>query len=191
MPKLYFRYGAMSSSKTANLLMVAHNYEIQNKKILIVKPQIDVRFGNNLIKSRTGLEKPADIVLSQDDNIFDKNIDFHEYSAILVDEVQFLSEKQIEDLRCLTKYLPVICYGLRTDYRLKLFPASKRLLELADSIEEVKTTCHFCNKKAIINLKFNNANGNIIKDGSDEVDLGAEDKYLGSCWFCWESREKI
>jgi thymidine kinase len=191
MPKLYFRYGAMSSSKTANLLMVAHNYEIQNKKILIIKPQIDVRFGNNLIKSRAGLEKPADIVLSQDENIFDKNIDFSEYNAILVDEVQFLTEKQIEDLRYLTKYLPVICYGLRTDYRLKLFPASKRLLELADSIEEVKTTCHFCNKKAIINLKFNNVNGSIIKDGNDEVDLGAEDKYLGSCWFCWCSREKI
>lgn len=85
----------------------------------------------------------------------------------------------------------MICYGLRTDYKLKLFPASKRLIELADSIEEIKTTCHFCNKKAIINLKFNNETGNIIKDGSDEVDLGAEDKYLGSCWHCWYSREKI
>ena len=73
----------------------------------------------------------------------------------------------------------MICYGLRTDYKLKLFPASKRLIELADSIEEIKTTCHFCNKKAIINLKFNNETGNIIKDGSDEVYLGAEDKYLG------------
>ena len=191
MSKLYFRYGAMSSSKTANLLMVAHNYEIQNKKVLIVKPQIDVRFGNNLIKSRTGLEKTADIILSQNDSILDQNITFSDYDAILVDEVQFLTEKQIEELRHITVCLPVICYGLRTDYRLKLFPASKRLMELADSIEEVKTTCHFCNKKAIINLKFNNVDGKIIKDGSDEVDLGAEDKYLGSCWFCWQSREKI
>jgi len=187
--KLYFRYGAMSSSKTANLLMVAHNYEQQNKKVLIIKPKIDDRFGSNLIKSRTGLERVADLIVEINDSLLNKNINFTQYNIILVDEVQFLSETNINELRTITIAAPVICYGLRTDYRTKLFPASKRLMEIADSIEEVKTTCQFCTKKAIINLKHNN--GKIIKDGSPKIDLGAEDKYLSSCWHCWYLKDEL
>lgn len=187
--KLYFRYGAMSSSKTANLLMVAHNYEQQNKKVLIIKPKIDIRFGSDLIKSRTGLERVADLIIEKDDSLLNKNINFTNYNVILVDEVQFLTDKNIDELRKITLVAPVICYGLRTDYKIKLFQASKRLMEIADSIEEIKTTCHFCTKKAIINLKHNN--GKIIKDGSDKIDLGSEDKYLSSCWFCWYSKEEL
>lgn len=187
--KLYFRYGAMSSSKTANLLMVAHNYEQQNKKVLIIKPKIDDRFGFNLIKSRTGLQRVADLIIDTNDSLLNKNINFTQYNVVLVDEVQFLSEININELRTITIACPVICYGLRTDYKTKLFPASKRLMEIADSIEEVKTTCQFCTKKAIINLKHNN--GKIIKDGSDKIDLGAEDKYLSSCWHCWYIKDEL
>jgi len=187
--KLYFRYGAMSSSKTANLLMVAHNYEQQNKKVLIIKPKIDDRFGSEVIKSRAGLERNADLIINFGESLLDKKINFTNYNIILVDEVQFLSENNIDELRKITLVVPVICYGLRTDYKTKLFPGSKRLMEIADSIEEIKTTCNFCTKKAIINLKHNN--GKIVKDGSDKIDLGAEDKYLSSCWFCWYSKEEI
>lgn len=189
--KLYFRYGAMSSSKTANLLMVAHNYKQQGKNILLIKPKIDNRFGNSIIKSRCGLEYEADYLLEKDDN-FLRNINgsiLEHVSAILVDEAQFLTKEQVDTLRFITQKVPVICYGLRTDYKTNLFEGSKRLMEIADSIEEIKTTCTFCTKKAIINLKY--SNNKIIKDGTDEIDLGAEEKYLSSCWDCWYTKDKI
>jgi len=189
--KLYFRYGTMNSSKTANLLMVAHNYKQQGKNILLIKPIVDNRFGNDIIKSRCGLEYKADYVLERDDNDL-KIIDgecLNKIDAILVDEAQFLTKKQVEKLRELSYYVPVLCYGLRTDYKTNLFEGSKRLMELSDSIEEIKTICTFCNKKAIINLKYSNKK--IIKDGTDEIDLGAEEKYLSSCWYCWYSKNEI
>jgi thymidine kinase len=185
MAKLYFRYGTMSSSKTANLLMVAHNYKSQGKKVLLVKPIIDNRFGQYLIKSRCGLESEADYLLEKDDNTF-RMIDceyLEKLDAILVDEAQFLTEKQVNKLRELSCKVPVLCYGLRTDYKTNLFEGSKRLMEIADSIEEIKTTCYFCNKKAIVNFKH--SNGKIIKNGNDDIDLGAEDKYLCACYECW------
>lgn len=193
--KLYFRYGTMSSSKTANLLMVAHNYKYQNKKIIKIKPKTDNRFSDlGLIKSRCGLESYADIFLKDEDDIIIiltliKKINFKEISCLLVDEAQFLTEEHINQLRILTKHFPIICYGLRTNYKTELFEGSKRLMEIADTIEEIKTTCHFCNKKAIINLKH--CNGKIIKDGSNEIDIGSEEKYLSSCWRCWNSKELI
>lgn len=185
MAKLYFRYGTMSSSKTANLLMVAHNYKSQGKKVLLVKPIIDNRFGQSLIKSRCGLESEADYLLEKDDNNF-RMIEceyLEKLDAILVDESQFLTEKQVNKLRELSCKVPVLCYGLRTDYKTNLFEGSKRLMEIADSIEEIKTTCYFCNKKAIVNFKH--SNGKIIKNGNDDIDLGAEDKYLCACYECW------
>jgi thymidine kinase len=189
--KLYFRYGAMNSSKTANLLMVAYNYKQQGKKVLLIKPAIDSRFDSKLIKSRSGIECNADYVLEKNDSTL-INIDgfyLEEISAILVDEAQFLTKEQVDSLRELTTYVPVICYGLRTDYKTNLFEGSKRLLEVADTIEEIKTICNFCEKKAIINMKYN---GNkIIKDGTDEIELGAEDKYLGVCWNCWFYKTEI
>ena len=109
-------------------------------------------------------------------------------SCILVDECQFLTKDQIDQLRELTHFYPVICYGLRTDYKLNLFAGSKRLMEIADSIEEIKTTCNFCYKKAIINMKFILENGIKIscREGSSEPDIGCEEKYIPVCWICWK-----
>lgn len=187
MPKLYFRYGAMNSSKTANLLMVSHNYQTQSKQILLIKPNIDTRFGTDTINSRIGLSEKVHISASIDTDL--SKIDTEDIQCILVDECQFLTPEQIEQLRELTTIVPVICYGLRTDYRSKLFPGSQRLMELADNIEEIKTTCVNCNKKAIINAKFrkNHQDKIIIKHGSDIPELGAEDKYQAMCWGCWNS----
>lgn len=189
MPKLYFRYGTMNSSKTANLLMTAHNYETQNKKVLLIKPNTDIRFDTNKIISRAGLEKTVDLCINETDNLLENELDYSSFYCILVDEVQFLTPKQIEELRIITLVTPVICYGLRTDYKTKLFPASKRLMEIADEIQEIKTICHFCNKKSIVNLKYNGTV--IIKDGTDSIDLGAEEKYLSSCWKCWYKNTTI
>lgn len=190
MPKLYFRYGTMNSSKTANLMMVAHNYRTQNKKIILAKPIVDDRNGNTKIASRAIGSVEADI------NIYPYKINNfthiiseskEEVHCILVDEAQFLSESNVEELRKLTNQIPVICYGLRTDYRSQLFPGSKRLLELADTIEEIKTICVQCKNKAIINCKFSVENNRqiFIKSGSDKPDIGAEEKYKPLCWKCW------
>ena len=184
--KLYFRYGAMNCSKTANLLMVAHNYRSQGREVLILKPKLDTRFGEEKVKSRSGLESRVDILIEEDTNLAGINI--QDVDCILVDEVQFLTENHIEQLRMLTRDVPVICYGLKTDYRSRLFPGSKRLLELADTIEEVKTICVGCNKKAILNAKYKkDEHGNkvILKSGDNKPDLGAEEKYQPMCWNCW------
>lgn len=185
MPKLYFRYGTMNSSKTSNLLMIAFNYKSQGKKVILVKPDIDTRNGQNIIHSRIIPEMKADIVLNINDENLKIPINTH---CILVDEAQFLSEKNVEWLRRITEICPVICYGLRTDYRSRLFEGSRRLLELADSIEEIKTECVMCKKKAIINAKYHIIDGEkvIEYDGSSEPDLGMEDKYMQLCWNCWK-----
>jgi thymidine kinase len=174
----------MNSSKTMNLLMVAHNYEQQKKKVILIKPKIDTRFGKDYITSRTGMEKKAHFVIDKKDRIpasYGKNVE-----CVLVDEVQFMSPEQIEDLRMLSLTTPVICYGLRTDYRSILFPGAKRLMELADSIEEIKTICTYCPKKSIINMKY--VDGVVIKTGSATPDLGCEEKYTPVCWKCWHER---
>lgn len=188
--KLYFYYGVMNSSKTANLLMVCHNYESQGKNVLLIKPKLDNRFGEDVIKSRIGLEKKATLIIGEKDNIItNEPYNWQYYSVCLVDEANFLTVEQINELRELTMWFPVICYGLKTDYRSQLFPASKRLLEIADQIEEIKTICNYCDKKGIINMKH--INGKVIKEGSDKPDLGSEDKYLAVCWFCWNNTNKI
>lgn len=185
MPKLYFRYGAMNSSKTANLLMVAHNYQILGKKILLMKPQIDCRVSQDSIHSRIGLEKKVDILIEETTDLLKE--DYTQVDCILVDECQFLSEQHVNQLRAITEYTPVLCYGLRTDYRSQLFAGSKRLMEIADTIEEIKTICVLCNHKAIINAKYKVIdNGKtIIKNGTEAIDLGAEEKYQAMCWTCW------
>lgn len=182
MAKLYFRHGTVGSAKTLNLLAVAHNYRQQGKKVLVMKPGMDTRFGKEQVKSRAGLETQADVLIA-DERSFE-GIEFAGVSCVLVDEAQFLSAKVIEELRRLTLAydLPVICYGLRTDFKSRLFEGSARLLELADSIEEVKATCHYCNRKSIMNLKF--VNGSAVDEGPS-VELGAEEKYLPACYKCY------
>ena len=190
MPKLYFRYGTMNSSKTANLLMSAHNYQSQGKKIIFIKPNIDDRFGQNIISSRIGIDVIADHVIDRDFNLidcFDENNYYQNVMCVFVDECQFLSANNVEQLRVISLRIPVICYGLRTDYQSNLFEGSKRLMELADSIEEIKTICVTCNKKSIINAKFHVENGSkkIIKSGAESIDLGSEEKYQSMCYSCW------
>jgi thymidine kinase len=151
MSKLYFRHGAVSSAKTLNLLAVAHNYKSQGKDVILMKPSLDTRWGEKNITSRAGLHQEADILISEDTDLLEIPRDEHsECCCVLVDEAQFLSPKHIDQLRTISLLwkVPVIAYGLRTDFRSNLFPGSKRLMEVADTIEEVKTTCFFCNKKA-------------------------------------------
>lgn len=182
MAKLYFRFGTVGSAKTLNLLAVAHNYRQQGKKILLIKPELDTRFGKESIKSRAGLEMSADVLVTPDSQLLD--MDFTGISCILLDEAQFVSASLIDQLREITlvKDIPVICYGLRTDFRSKLFEGSLRLMELADSIEEVKATCYFCNKKSILNLKH--LNGCATLEGPT-VQLGAEETYFPVCYRCY------
>lgn len=182
MAKLYFRYGTVGSAKTLNLLAVAHNYRQQGKDVFLIKPQLDVRFGEKQIRSRAGIEMDADMLITPDTK-FDWKV-FEHVSCILVDEAQFLSKSVIEQLREITLHLniPVICYGLRTDFRSSLFEGSQRLFELADSIEEIKSTCYFCDKKSILNLRH--VNGKAAIDGPS-IQLGAEDLFYPACYHCY------
>ena len=182
MAKLYFRHGTVGSAKTLNLLAVAHNYRQQGKKILLMKPSLDTRFGKECIKSRAGLEVEADLLIIDENSL--KGVDYAGISCILIDEAQFLSAKVIDELRriSLDFDIPILCYGLRTDFKSNLFEGSKRLMELADSIEEEKATCHYCNRKSIMNLKH--VNGLATSEGRS-VELGAEEKYFPTCYKCY------
>lgn len=182
MAKLYFRYGAVGSAKTLNLVAVAHNYRQQGKRVVLVKPAFDTRFGERVIRSRSGLEVEADILVNEN-----SSLDYESFKGthcVLVDEAQFLSAYMVEQLRSLSLDLgiPVICYGLRSDFRGELFTGSKRLFELADAVEEVKSTCAFCNKKATMNLKH--INGKPSVEGAS-VELGGEEKFLPACFTCY------
>ena len=179
MAKLYFRYGTMDSAKSMNLLAVAHNYRKQGKRVLLVKPRLDIRFGAAKISSRCGLEADADLMIDEETSLDPR--DFEAIDCILVDEAQFLPPAVIEDLRRITvdPGVPVICYGLRSDFRTRLFPGAQRLMELADRIEEVKVTCQYCSKKAICNLRF--VNGTPTVRGP-QIQLGADEHYAPVCW---------
>jgi thymidine kinase len=185
MAKLYFRYGTVGSAKTLNLLAVAHSYDQQKKRVLVLKPSLDDRFGAGVVKSRAGLQREADFLL-QPDTIFAKG-QFAGVSCILVDEAQFVSKQVIDQLRALAIDLdiPVICYGLRSDFRTDLFEGSQRLFELADEISEIKTTCFFCNSRALFNLKL--LNGQPTVEGPS-IELGAEEKYLPACAACYTEK---
>ena len=187
MAKLYFRHGAVGSAKSLNLLAVAHSYRQQKKKVVLIKPEMDLRFGASKIRSRAGLEKNADLLVSSH-TLLDPS-GFQGVACVLVDEAQFLSAQFIDQLRELTlgKDIPVICYGLRTDFRSNLFDGARRLLEVADTIEEIKTTCTFCNKKAIMNLKH--VNGLATIEGPS-IDLGTEEKYYPTCYRCYRDQLK-
>ena len=192
MHKLTFRYGTMNSSKTAQLLMVAHNYISQNKKVCLVKPMVDTRFSNDCIVSRAVQKKKVDLLLDKSCDSL-KFLSGKKYKAILVDEAQFLSKENVDALREITEEYPVVCYGLRTDYMGNFFEGSRRLMEISDSIEEIKTVCVDCDKKATINAKFyiENQRKIIIKTGESSIDLGAEEKYQPMCWRCWSKAKSL
>ena len=184
MAKLYFRYGTVGSAKTLNLLAVAHTYAQQNKTAWIAKPALDTRWGVRNVRSRAGLERDADLILEPGQSLDPTG--FGDVDCLLVDEAQFLTPELVDQLRALTRTanIPVICYGLRTDFRTRAFPGSQRLLELADAIEEIKTTCSHCTRKAVFNLKHRD--GIPTVDGPT-IDLGAEEKYVPVCDVCYHA----
>ena len=185
MAKLYFRHGTMGSAKTLNLLAVAHNYRSQHKRVLVLKPRLDDRFGTRVVESRAGLRADADMLVDRD-TVLDPG-QFEGIDCVLVDEAQFLSAAVVEQLRRLTLHpgLPVICYGLRSDFRTRLFEGSTRLLELADSIEEVKVTCQYCNRKAIFNMRL--VDGRATIDG-EQIQIGGDEAYVPVCHNCYHTK---
>ena len=177
MAKLYFRYGAMGSSKTANALMVGYNYYERGKTALLVKPQLDDRDGEGYVASRMGLRQKCDFV---EHLVTMTPEEIRKYDCIILDEAQFCNKEQVEFLVHIVDDLsvPVICYGLRTDFQRNLFPGSMWLLAWADVIEEIKTVC-WCGKAATCNARFNEK-GEMITQG-DQVVLGANDSYIALC----------
>ena len=179
MAKLYFRYGAMGSSKTANALMVRYNYEERGSRAYLLKPKLENRDGENVIRSRIGMEEECGFVEDFINEIGEDWEAAKEYDAVIVDEAQFLTEEQVDWFSDLVDFagIPVICYGLRTDFRSTLFPGSKRLLEVADKIEEVKTVC-WCGSKATNNARIHD--GRVIRDGAQVV-MGGNESYVALC----------
>lgn len=181
MAKLFFRYGAMGSSKTANALMVEYNYRERGKNCILAKPMTDTRDGELVVKSRIGLESPCMLV---EDLVEMPEDEIKAYDCVIVDEAQFCTKEQIAYLVHLVDDLdiPVICYGLRTDFRNELFEGSLWLLAWADKIEEIKTVC-WCGKAARCNARFNK-NG-IIREG-EQVCLGGNSSYIALCRKHWK-----
>ena len=179
MAKLIFRYGAMGSSKTANALMVRYNYVEKGKKVILLKPKCEDRDGAKIIKSRIGLEEPCEFA----EDFLDQYSGEH-YDCIIVDEVQFLALEVIDRLSDLVDEhnITVICYGLRTDFQTKLFPGSLRLMEVADTIQEIKTICD-CGAKATVNARIDST-GHIVTQGAQVV-LGGNDSYIAMCHKCY------
>lgn len=193
MSKLHFIYGSMGCSKSLRLLALAHSLDEKNIPIIVLKPSADTRDGKDIVKSRAGLEREC-VSVDQETNIFDVISEFvkirdvmqsKELKWILVDECQFLAEEQINQLSDVVDYLNinVICYGLRTDFKSKLFPASKRLFEIADEIEEIKSSCD-CGGRASINARFN-SDGEIVTEGG-QILVGGDDLYRAICRKCWK-----
>ena len=186
MPKLYFKYGAMGSSKTAQALMCKFNYEQRGFRILLIKPSLDNRDLENskiVVKSRIGLSSPCD-VFSQTTNLYDYIQDkgfFTKDAAVIVDECQFLTKKQVEQLHLVSRFVPVLCYGLLTNFKSELFEGSKRLVEIAESLQEIKCVCR-CGKKATVNGRF--IDGKITTNG-DEISIGGDETYEAMCYDCY------
>ena len=185
MAKLYFKYGAMGSSKTAQALITKYNYEENDLSVWLLKPGTDPRDGEKILRSRIGLQSPADVI-SPETDIYRLFQDTQEgrCDVIIVDECQFLTEKQIDQLRSLVNdyNLPVMCFGLRTDFQTRLFPGSRRLMEVADTIQEIKTICD-CGAKATVNARIDGS-GHIVTEGAQVV-LGGNDSYIAMCHKCY------
>ena len=186
MAKLYFKYGAMGSSKTANALITKFNYEERGMKVWLIKPSVDVRDGADVVRSRIGLSAEAEVI-TPDKDIFEEYQKHSEFDVIITDECQFFTPAQIDQLRKIVDEMniPVLCYGLRTDFLTTLFPGSRRLFEVADSITEIKTICG-CGKKAIVNARID-WQGNVITEGG-QIMLGGNDAYLAMCHSCWRNK---
>lgn len=184
MAKLYFKYGAMGSSKTAQALITKYNYEENGLKVWLMKPSTDTRDGVDTLRSRIGLEAKVDVIAPHTDvyALFCRqHTDCH---VIIVDECQFMTQEQIDQLRAIANdfNIPVMCFGLRTDFLTKLFPGSLRLMEVADTIQEIKTICD-CGAKATVNARIDET-GHVVTQGM-QVMLGGNDSYVAMCHRCW------
>lgn len=186
MAKLYFKYGAMGSSKSAQALITQFNYEELGMSVWLIKPSVDTRDGADVIKSRIGLEARAQVITPEQDIIAEYQKQ-PGHDVIIADEAQFFTPAQIDQLRQLVdeEDIPVLCFGLRTDFLTHFFPGAQRLMELADSLTEIKTVCA-CGRKATVNARID-ASGRIITQG-DQVFLGGNDSYVAMCHKCWKQR---
>ncbi|MBP3877849.1 MAG: thymidine kinase [Lachnospiraceae bacterium] len=184
MAKLYFKYGAMGSSKSAQALITKFNYEEKGMTVWLIKPSVDTRDGADIIKSRVGLREHAQII-TPSQSIIREFRKAGPHDVIIADESQFFTPSQIDELRELVdkEDLPVLCFGLRTDFMTRFFPGSMRLMELADSITEIKTICA-CGSKATVNARID-AEGRVVTEGS-QVFLGGNDSYTAMCHRCWK-----
>ena len=184
MAKLYFKYGAMGSSKTAQALITKYNYEENDLNVWLIKPSADTRDGATILRSRIGLEAQVDVIAPEADVLERYMQSKHgQCNVIIVDECQFMTADQIGQLRAIVDdyNVPVLCFGLRTDFQTHLFPGSRRLMELADCIEEIKTMCD-CGAKATVNARIND--GFIVTEGAQVV-LGGNDSYIAMCHRCY------
>lgn len=183
MAKLYFKYGAMGSSKSAQALITKFNYEERDMSVWLIKPSVDTRDGADVIRSRIGLEARARII-TPEENVIEAYRAAGKHDVIIADEAQFFTPEQIDQLRELVDEddLPVLCFGLRTDFLTHFFPGARRLMELADSLTEIKTVCS-CGRKATVNARID-AEGKIVTEGN-QVMLGGNDSYVAMCHQCW------
>ena len=189
MAKLYFKYGAMGCSKTAQALITKFNYEERNMSVMFMKPAIDTRDGLTVARSRIGLEAEA-ITVASDIHLYDLYTDqYRDRNVIIVDECQFLTPEQVDQLGdiVIDFRVPVLCFGLATDFLTHLFPGSQRLFEIAESITEIKSICR-CGAKATVNARFDDQ-GNVVFQG-EQVCLGGNDRYMAMCRKCWLKHKK-
>ena len=189
MAKLYFKYGAMGCSKTAQALITKFNYEERGMKVLLLKPAIDNRDGASIVKSRIGLTGDA-LAVSSDEDIFALYSEkYSDANVVIVDECQFLTPEQVDQLGqiVIDFDIPVLCFGLATDFLTHLFPGSRRLFEIAESIKEIKSICK-CGAKATVNARLDD-NGNVVFSGA-QVCLGGNERYVAMCRKCWLKHKK-
>ena len=189
MAKLYFKFGAMGCSKTAQALITKFNYEERGMKVMLMKPAVDNRDGESITRSRIGLSAPT-LAVSQTEDLYalyNKNYSY--CNVIIVDECQFLTEKQVDELGDVALFydVPVLCFGLATDFTTKLFEGSKRLFEIAESITEIKSICR-CGSKATVNARLDE-NGRVLNKG-EQFCLGGNDRYQAMCRRCWLEKLK-
>lgn len=189
MAKLYFKYGAMGSSKTAQALVTKYNYEERNMKVLFLKPSTDTRDGSDIVRSRIGLQAKAVVIPPEMDvyKLYEEK--YTDCKAVIVDECQFLTPQQVDQLAQITIDfdVAVLCFGLRTDFQTHFFPGSMRLMELAESISEIKSICD-CGAKATVNARIDDK-GNVVFEGAQVV-LGGNDRYRAMCRKCWLEKRK-
>ena len=187
MAKLYFRYGAMGSSKTAQALITKFNYEERGMRVWLIKPGTDNRDGETVLRSRIGLFAEC-TPIPEDMDVYEEFMAHHsECDVIIADECQFFTENHVNALRKLVdvRGVPVLCYGLRTDFLTRMFTGSARLFEVADSISEIKTICE-CGRKAIVNARIDTL-GNVVTEGS-QIFLGGNDSYIAMCHRCYKKK---